>query len=246
MTSNVFSKLYPTTQGRSYYESLRRREGDPEDRTGLLDEENLRHEFGDEDLEHAEGLGVEDSRATLPASGRGGGRSNRGNPRGGRPGWAPPEDDGDNDVPASLLVERHHDTRATGGPSSRARTNKRGKQPAAVPGPSSKSRSQHWGMAQARHKPQGGDALPSSLFTGLVSGSAKKKAEWRWANASNLDYFMKSVYHYYIGHGIWCILLDRVLQLMYVACWSTPLELDRITSVDADGSAVTLLFWPSS
>ncbi|KAL1841019.1 hypothetical protein VTJ49DRAFT_4978 [Mycothermus thermophilus] len=205
MTSNAFSKLYPTPHGRSFYDSLRRREGDPEDRAGLLDEENLQHDFHDEDLEHAEGLGVNDSRATIsgvtsPAS-RGRGRPQRGHHRNGRPGWAPPEDDGDNDVPASLLVERHE--------------------------PNVAGRS-HWGTAQPRQRSHGGagdafgpsrrgTALPSSLFTGLVSGSAKKKAEWRWANASNLDSFMKSVYHYYLGHGIWCILLDRALQLVNLA-----------------------------
>jgi autophagy-related protein 9 len=47
-----------------------------------------------------------------------------------------------------------------------------------------------------------------------VSGNAKKKAEWRWANVSNLDIFIKDVYDYYVGNGMWCILVERALHLV--------------------------------
>jgi autophagy-related protein 9 len=219
MTSNVFSRLVPTSQGRSFYEELRRRDDDPEDRAGLLDEENLNHDFHDYDLQHAEGLGVEDSRTTLgalPSPGRG---PTEGRPHlGTRSTWVP-QDDGDNEVPASLLVETEEAApRTTRGQSA---GNKRQNQAAAIPG-SSRARAQ-WEATQAQQKlhddrafepSRRGNGLPSSLFAGMVSGSAKKKAEWRWANVSNLDTFIKDVYDYYLGHGIWCILTERILHLV--------------------------------
>ncbi|KAK3305489.1 autophagy protein Apg9-domain-containing protein [Chaetomium strumarium] len=228
MASNVFSRLVQTAQGRSFYEDLRRRHDDTEDRAGLLDEENLNHEFQDYDLEHAEGLAVGDSRAILgsvtnPAS-RGHGPAGGQLYRDTRSAWVSQEEDGDNDVPASLLVEREDDyTEGTPGPST---GNERADQPpaAAMPG-SSKARVQ-WEATQAQQRlhddavpepSRRGSGLPNSLFTGIVSGSAKKKAEWRWANVSNLDTFIKDVYDYYIGHGVWCILVERVLHLVNVA-----------------------------
>jgi autophagy-related protein 9 len=223
MASNVFSRLVPTTQGRSFYEELRRRDDDAEDQACLLDEENLNHDFHDYDLGHAEGLGAEESRATLgdvtgPASR---GRRHQGDqhPKDDRSAWVPQEDEGDNDVPASLLVERHEqDTEVTPG---RSRRSKRGHHAAAIPGPSKAC--PQWEAVQAEQKlhndrvfgqPQHGNALPNSLFTGVVLGNAKKKAEWRWANISNLDNFMKDVYDYYLGNGMWCILVERALHLV--------------------------------
>ncbi|KAL2024822.1 hypothetical protein VTK56DRAFT_5643 [Thermocarpiscus australiensis] len=230
MASSVFSKLVPAARGsRSFYEELRAREDDPEGRAGLLDEENLSHHFQDYDLEHAEGLGVEDSRTTLgratsPASrahGPPGGRLDR---DAGPAAWAPHEDDddNDNDVPASLLVEHHEPD--TEGTSRRSRRSRGGNQAAAIPG-SSKARAQ-WEATQARLRLHDetatgpstrGNGLPRSLFTGTVSGGAKKKAEWRWANVSNLDNFIKEVYDYYVGAGMWCILVERILHLVNVA-----------------------------
>lgn len=37
---------------------------------------------------------------------------------------------------------------------------------------------------------------------------------YRWANVQNLDIFIGEVYNYYLGAGLWCILLDRVLHLL--------------------------------
>jgi autophagy-related protein 9 len=134
------------------------------------------------------------------------------------PAWATHDDDGDNDVPASLLVENREGD--AGGTPGRSPRNKRSRA-AAIPGPS-KAHAQ-WETAQAHQRLHSDDAfepsrrgtgLPHSLLTGVVSGSAKKKAEWRWANVSNLDNFIKDVYDYYAGHGIWCILVERVLHLV--------------------------------
>lgn len=221
MASNVLSRLVPTKTGRSFYEELRTREEDVE---GLLDEQNLNHNFQDYDLVHAEGLGVEESRTTLggvtsPAfQGR---RLSRGRAQRDytRAAWPSHEDDGDNDVPASLLVE-HHGGDAQGMPG-RSLRSKGGSRAAAIPG-SSRAHAQ-WETAQAHQKLHNDDvfgasrrgvALPNSLFTGVVSGNAKKRAEWRWANVSNLDNFIKDVYDYYLGCGMWCIVVERILHLV--------------------------------
>ncbi|KAK4099949.1 APG9-domain-containing protein [Parathielavia hyrcaniae] len=223
MASNVFSRLVPTAKGRSFYEDLRRRQDDTEDQAGLLDEQNLNHNFHDYDIGHAEGLGVEDSRTTA-GDVTGPTPRGRGHPpvrhKDHRAAWASQDDDGDNDVPTSLLVECHdQDTEV---PAGRSRRSKRGQQATAIPG-SSRNR-QQWEATQAEQRLHGHHGfgqphagLPNSVFAGMVLGNAKKKAEWRWANIQNLDNFMKDVYDYYLGNGMWCILVDRALHLVNVA-----------------------------
>ncbi|KAL2135685.1 hypothetical protein VTI74DRAFT_7366 [Chaetomium olivicolor] len=225
MASNVLQRLAPTTQGRSFYEDLRRRDDDAEAQAGLLDEENLNHDFQDEDLEHAEGLRLDDSRTTLGgvASPTSRGRSRPGDHRRKDPrsAWLQQEDEGDNEVPASLLVEHHDDD--TEGIPAQTKKSKRKDKTSAIPGPLS-ARAQ-WETVQVQQRlheddvlapPRRGGGLPNSLFAGTVSGNAKKKAEWRWANVSNLDNFIKDVYDYYVGHGLWCILVERITHLVNV------------------------------
>jgi autophagy-related protein 9 len=43
---------------------------------------------------------------------------------------------------------------------------------------------------------------------------------WRWANVEDLDNFLKDVYTYFLGNGIWSILLTRVLNLLYVHAYA--------------------------
>lgn len=216
----MFSRLVPTARGRSFYEELRDQDDAYQDHAGLLDEENLNHNFQDYDLENAEGLGVDDSHAALGrrtagSGGQTGGRTRR---TGGLA-WPMHDEDGDNDVPASLLVEHNEDTVGTPGQQRR----KHGGHRTAVPGPS-RARAQ-WETTQEQQRLHHDDPFapsgrhkdaPSSFVTGVISGSAKKKAEWRWANVSNLDNFIKDVYDYYLGCGIWCVLLERVLHLLFV------------------------------
>jgi autophagy-related protein 9 len=223
MASNLFSRM----PSRSFYEELRggrdRSYDAGDDRAGLLDEENLNHDFHDRDLERAEELGVNDSHSVLgelsnpTGRGRGkGGRTGRPHlaPRG--TGWPPHHDEVDNDVPASLLIE-HRD----GGAPQTHQPRDAGHGSAAMPGPSHARA--HWEAAQAQQRlhsddmsgpARRGNAAPRSLFTGASSGNARNRAEWRWANVSNLDKFIREVYDYYLGCGIWCILLERALHLM--------------------------------
>lgn len=124
MASNIFTRFAPSGRGdRPYYEELGGDEGngqglDVEERAGFaLDEENLNQQFQDYDLEHAEGLGIDGSRATVasaagPVMAGAAAMRSHGQPRRNvsRPRWAIPgaDDDGDNDdVPGSLLVEAH-------------------------------------------------------------------------------------------------------------------------------------------
>ncbi|KAK3989647.1 autophagy protein Apg9-domain-containing protein [Cladorrhinum sp. PSN332] len=221
MAQRVFNKMMPTARGgRSFYEELRARERDPESHAGLLDEQNLNEDFQDYDLDHA-GLGVEESRTTV------GGRRSPSSKRRGRraapPAWPTHDDDGDNEIPASLLVEPHEGHTADVPDQSRRKQVNYHQQGTAIPGPS-RARAQ-WDTAQA-HQQLHNDELPQqpqrdnnapNFFAGVVSGSSKKQAEWRWANVSNLDIFMKDVYDYYVGAGIWCIITERVLHLMNVA-----------------------------
>ncbi|GAA5982960.1 hypothetical protein JCM11641_006897 [Rhodosporidiobolus odoratus] len=51
----------------------------------------------------------------------------------------------------------------------------------------------------------------------IASGlSAKERALWRWVNTEDLDGFLKRVYEYYVGKGIWTIGLDRGVKLLTV------------------------------
>lgn len=231
MPRDLFSRLVPNKDNQSFYRQLR---DDPDlDNRAVsdLDEENLAHNFHNDDLDHAETLGLDDSRIST--------RSPIEQARGTRHGaplrdgqhpesrWLLHDDDGDNDVPASLLVEG-----PSGGPSEpQAATSspRRQRRPGNSGGQPNRRRIEaQWETAQARqrlhqddeygpaHRRDARSGLPSSGNPGLVA-SPKEKAMFRWANVSNLDVFIHAVYEYYVGAGLWCIILDRTLHLMYVS-----------------------------
>ena len=74
------------------------------------------------------------------------------------------------------------------------------------------------GRAAAAAGTQPGHALLSYFFTsgGSQKSTAYDRAMWRWVNVSNLDNFIRDVYDYYRDSGIRCILLARLLHLVYV------------------------------
>lgn len=223
MTSNLFSRLAGASQQRSFYEELRARNDDidVEDRAGFaLDEENLNHHFQDEDID-PDTLAIDNSRNTLASDARRGKLSPRGGH--GAADWPPSqEDDLDNDVPASLLVEPHEAI-----PSNKPDKGRR-KPPskaAAVPGPSTRRNRTQWETTKNQQRLHQDDPFPGSSVRGrgepravasTMTGTARQKAEWRWANVDNLDSFMQDVYDYYRGNGFWCILLDRFLHLIEI------------------------------
>ncbi|KAF3763738.1 hypothetical protein M406DRAFT_65086 [Cryphonectria parasitica EP155] len=217
--------LVPANQQRSFYEELRARnddEIDVEDRAGLmLDEENLNHHFQDDEID-PETLAIESSRNTLAADAR---KRKPSSGRGQRaPAWPPhDDDDGDNDVPASLLVE-HHDAEPLKKPD-KSRRRPAPQNPTVVPGPSTRRNRAQWEATRNQQRLHNDDTLDGSLARGrgepralvnTLMGTARQKAEWRWANVDNLDSFMQDVYDYYRGNGFWCILLDRILHLVEI------------------------------
>ncbi len=238
MNSNLLSRFLPTNPtGRSIYEELRAHdeasgsELDVEERAGLaLDERNL--QFHDDELANADAFNGEDSRLTTESTAflsaqqrnqnaRADSASTQ-NRRGGQSKWIAQsprlldDDIGDDDVPASLLIEDHgipDPTTRTQRP--RRSTNTKRQSP--IPGPSNKGSQAQWEATQAQqrlHDDNGlGGSQPARQSTGLLIGNPREKAMWRWINVVNLDNFMKEVYEYYTGAGIWCMLLARALSI---------------------------------
>ena len=239
MTSNLLSRLLPTNpSGRSIYDDLRAHDGaaesdaDIEERAGMaIDEENLG--YHDDELGNADTFNGEDSRVTTKSTAFLTGQQNDRTPGAGvrassrnksQKGWFAQsprllEEDGDDDVPASLLIEGNERTgpNSPNHPRVSTKTNKR--QPA-IPGPSNRETRAHWESAQAQQRLHQDDedrtssARQSEPTARLLTGSPRDKAMWMWINVVNLDNFMQQVYTYYTGSGIWCILLFRVLNLL--------------------------------
>lgn len=239
MTSNILSRFLPSnTTAPSIYEDLRAHDegsepSDIEERAGMaMDEANLGASFHDYELDHADVFDGNESQMTtestafLPSNRQGGRRlsqkeatENRRNAKK-NSNWLSRsprilEDDGDDDVPASLLIEGDDEP----GPSNPQRH--RGSRPntkdARIPGATSKVAQAQWEATQAQHRLHEEQDLrprvPGIPKRGFVS-NPREKAMWTWINASNLDHFVADVYDYYTGAGIWCICLARVLNLL--------------------------------
>ena len=226
MTSNLLSRLLPSNgPARSIYEDLRAHdeasESDIEDRAGMaLDEENLG--FHDDELGNADVFNGEDSRITTESTAflppRNGNHRNTQNTRTKWLAQSPRllEEDGDDDVPASLLIEGH-DFPPTTSPKSKPPKSRVRQAP--MPGPSTRETRAHWEAAQAQqrlHHEDGNTSRPRVPQTagGMLTGSPREKAMYRWMNVMDVDSFINDVYDYYIGSGIWCITLTKVLDLL--------------------------------
>jgi autophagy-related protein 9 len=103
------------------------------------------------------------------------------------------------DIPASLLIEDKAD-QSTYSP------------------PQSHRAESQWRRAQERqqlhptHRPRPAVANPPSQDAVL-----REQAMWLWTNVQNLDAFLLQVYQYFVGHGVWSILLSRFLHLATTA-----------------------------
>jgi len=234
MASNLFSRFTPPSgTARSFYEELRAHDEtgddgdgsrDLEEGNGLnVDEENLRHQF------HglgAEGLNPGDSRMTVDSATVYGadqlGKATREHPvRSGNAGhWFPHEEDPDNDVPESLLVEPNEAATA------RRTDDERSDRPSPTRNPHTANRSGRsqmlWDAATAQqrlHREDGyrrAPAQPRRSGPAAFAGGRRERALWRWVNTSNLDSFMRDVYDYYEGGGLLCILCANALWLLSV------------------------------
>lgn len=228
MASNILSRLLPSTTGSpSVYETLREQDlspdpSDVEERAGMaLDEENLNTRFQDYELEETLLDTTANQRSSvtkLPKPKEQVRAVPRRSPpirRWPQPSLRPAEaDDLDDEVPESLLIEDGEDTVPTSDRHRRAPV-------PPVPGPAAKGLQTKWQAAQeqqrlhpehsprpvlGRHNTRKGHAL------GMMD--PRERAMWRWANVENLDNFLKDVYDYFIGNGIWCILLSRLFYLL--------------------------------
>ena len=218
MSLNTPGRLKTPAKGsRSFYENLRTRDEPSSGKYGrrrgqIVDDENLQQQFSDLD---AEGLNTADSRMTLESASQGTDNRTRIAPE---PDWHFQDDDLDNDVPASLLVEPHElgllHTQRLQSPT-RSGTSRKSRDSNETP----QTRA-HWESVAARqqlHRDNRQTALgsqPRSLTAGRVLGGPKDQALWRWVNITNLDSFVRDVYDYYEGGGLWCILCGNALWLL--------------------------------
>ena len=228
----MISQLLPARSGSpSVYETLQQHDdsegSDVEERAGMaLDEANLEEGSDEYDLGRVESAALDESHSSTDGTALVGGRNTslQGDALGTstrRPKWmaqarrlADP-DEGDDEVPLSLLTE--------GVDALSDRPEPRGA-PSIVPpgrGASPTQMPAHLGSIHIPSEPRrrttgrpgrGQDAFQSKL--GLAMADPKERALWRWANVENLDNFLKDVYDYFLGNGIWCITLSRVLNLL--------------------------------
>jgi autophagy-related protein 9 len=221
MASNLFSRILPSNHPtRSIYEDLRAHdeasESDIEEQAGMaLDEENLG--FHDEELAHADVFNGEDSRITTESTvflGEQQRRAHTGKHKKHRRWFTQSprllEEDGDDDVPESLLVEDNEGPVRGNQSNPLSPKTTQARKPSAIPGPSSREARAHWEAAQAQQRLHGDDDPATPRWknipkpkTGMLSSSPREKAMWRWLNVVNLDQFIGDVYEYYIGSGIW-------------------------------------------
>lgn len=227
MASNILSRLLPPNFGApSIYETMlehdQSSEYDVEERAGMaLDEENLGVAFRDSEVAEAltdvNASHLHTSKLLNPKE-KSRSTSRRVTPKQRRPPVSPKmaeeEDDLDDEVPMSLLIEGDED------PAGAGERRQSGEGLPLVPGPQSRGTSAQWQATQEQqrlHHEMAPRNPPQRIFgraARLNIVDAKEKAMWRWANVENLDNFLREVYDYYIGNGIWCMLLHRLLNLL--------------------------------
>lgn len=227
MASNILSKLIPPVAGSpSVYETLRQYDessdqSDLEERAGMaLDEENLGSGFQDYELDDALADATAshmDSSTRLTKMKRKSRRtSKRLSSDHGLRSQSPKlveTDDLDDEVPQSLLIEDDEDVV----PAPERHHHRTTRPP--VSGPIIKGARAKWKTTQEQqrlHQDVNPQVIQHVGRRGHVFGmiDPKEKALWRWANVENLDNFLKDVYDYFLGNGIWCILLSRALNLL--------------------------------
>lgn len=209
------------TGGPSIYETLRQQDGesdqsDTEEQAGMaLDEENLGTGFHDHELDDALADAVE-SQVAAPRN-RDTSRRSQGHLVSYTHGRTRPNlEDLDDEVPQSLLIEDEHNM----APTVTARQTQA--LPPPIPGPASRGTQAKWQITQAQQRlhndipPRVASARVKHRYAHPISIlDPKEKALWMWANVENLDNFLQDVYDYFVGNGIWCIFLSRLLSLLY-------------------------------
>jgi autophagy-related protein 9 len=215
MPSNILSRILPPTDSPSIYETLREY-----DRASDSD-----------DIEERAGLGTPPpQRPLLPSASaaispsaqplrkpshsqtaRRLGRRGRVNPH------TPEPDEADDDVPASLLIETDDDGNPLPHPlPPRPGASNDPSSPNQLPTlPEEGGLQAKWNTTQQQQQlhdsPTQHQRRPNLASFNL---NPREKALWRWTNVENLDNFLKDVYDYYVGKGIYSITLNRILNLL--------------------------------
>ncbi|CBY02265.1 similar to autophagy protein Apg9 [Plenodomus lingam JN3] len=190
-----------------------------------IDEENFEARFEEQDLAH---LLEEASSSQMTTESRAVSPDNRRNPLRGAsasrtaPAWGQPGPgrglalDDDDDVPQSLLLEGGQDA----GPSNPHTHTEAGGLPMPVPGPTTRQTRAQWEATRTQQKlhtdeRRGAPSRPwgHTSRPGHFAADPREKALWLWVNQTDLDSYMRDVYDYYVGCGIYSILLRRVLTL---------------------------------
>ena len=226
MASNILSRFLPPAVGEpSVYETLQQHDevsdlSDIEERAGMtLDDRNLEAGFHDYELDDAI---ADDTQSQVDSSRmKDSGRQIQGpSPkRGHRTIQGQRQntvvDDVDDEVPQSLLVEAGQKVMRTSAEHLNMDI------PSPVPGPAGKGARSKWQAAReqqrlhqdplSRHSQS---RFPTRQANHLGTMGPKERAMWMWANVENLDNFLMGIYDYFLGNGIWCILLSRILNLL--------------------------------
>lgn len=225
MAANFFSRfLPPSTNEPSIYEALREQDEseqpDIEERAAMTSSLGQARGYRDEGLDHNTGEEGE------PASGFSRAKLRRHWPspelqrRAQKQKTTPTEAvfaDIEDEVPQSLLIEDKENPR----PNLETQQQVSSLSPVAdVPQQEVQAK---W-QATQKHQKLHSDIVPPQLrpsggvlgFKNDASSDPTERALWMWANVSNLDIFLKDVYDYYTGNGIWCITLSRILDLLLV------------------------------
>jgi autophagy-related protein 9 len=230
MASNLLSRLLPSATDEPFETDplnpqQRRSSTSTDGQHGMdIDEENFGAYFEPQDLEHLleEASGSQmtvDSRAVSPEARRKPSAPPGINTASRAAAWKqsgpaqPLPLDDDDDVPQSLLLE--------GGPPSPHATRRTDGLPPPVPGPSTRQTRAQWSTTQRQQRlhdeDMGGPPISAWRRTGQFNVNPKEKALWLWVNQTDLDTYMKDVYEYYRGHGIYSMLLKRILTLLQSA-----------------------------
>ena len=219
MASNVFSRFLPADTGSpSIYETLRQQDeseiSDLEERAAMaIDEEHLGEGFPDYELDASD---LDDAGKPSTATRK----VTRKDKTSQRPlvqtaSQMPEPEEADDDVPQSLLIEDNDS------PVSPLREQQPRPMHSPVPGGTSRAARTKWRATQEQQRlytdtPPTRNQQPHTArhLPGLTIASARERAMWRWANVEDLDNFLRDVYDYFLGNGIWCILLSRLLNLL--------------------------------
>ncbi|KIW05664.1 uncharacterized protein PV09_03528 [Verruconis gallopava] len=240
MASNLMSRLLPSTSDETSSQPNRvvSQESDTDHTDDMaLDEENLGGHFENQDLEallaEAAGSEISERSAATRATDKGGGRPLASGPPRITPKWMQnnprtkaAQEEQDDEVPVSLMLENHRDTSPVKGRNQRRRSNETPYElPPPVPGPVSGNTKAQWETTKRQQRLHDNRPTPVTHTRGAgrgaphlpVTADPKARALWKWAQVDNLDKFLGDVYNYYDQKGIWSIILRQCLMLLTAA-----------------------------